>query len=185
MSISQTIAIGVLIVMAIAITAWWLYQRNRTQHLREHFGPEYDRRVTEAGDRRRAEAELARSESRVRNLKVRTLKDSDRIRFRHEWRLCQARFVDDPSGAVNDADRILTDIMRVRGYAVDDASARTTDVAAAYPDRAMDYREANDIVVEHRRGLASTEDLRKAFIDFRALFDEILGGRDEELRRVS
>jgi hypothetical protein len=185
MSISQMIAIGVVVIIAIAIAAWFVYQRNRSRHLREHFGPEYDRRVTELGDRRRAESELARSEARVRNLKIRALTNSDRARFREEWRLCQARFVDDPAGAVTDADRVLTDIMRARGYAVDDPSSRTTDITAAYPNHALEYREANDIVIQHHSGLASTEDLRRAFIDFRSLFEDILGGRDEELKRAS
>ena len=99
--------------------------------------------------------------------------------------MCQARFVDDPAGAVDDADRLVGEIMRARGYAMDDPSERLSDVCAAYPDRASDYRQANDILVSHRGGQASTEDLRKAFVHFRSLFDEMLGGQDEELKRVS
>jgi len=185
MPISEMIAIGVAIVLILAAAGWFMYQRQRSRRLREHFGPEYERKVTELGDRRRAESELARSEARVRNAKVRSLSVSDRSRFAAEWRLCQARFVDDPSGALDEADRILTDIMRTRGYAVDDPYNRTTDVCAAYPRHASAYREANEIVVQHRRGDASTEDLRRAFVDYRSLFDEILGGKDEELKRVS
>jgi hypothetical protein len=181
----QIIAIGAVIVIVAAAVAYLIYQRSRTQHLKDRFGSEYDRKVTEFGSRSKAESELARAEARVSNLKIRALSASDRTRFLDEWRLCQARFVDDPAGAVNEADRILTDIMQARGYAVDDPFSRTTDVAAAYPDHASAYREANDIVVRHRRGHSSTEDLRKAFINFRALFDEILGGADEKLRRVS
>jgi hypothetical protein len=102
-----------------------------------------------------------------------------------EWRLCQARFVDDPTGAVNQADQIVTTIMRTRGYAVDDPYDRVADVCAAYPNHAGGFREANEIVVRHHRGEASTEDLRRAFVNFRALFDEMLGGQDEELKRAS
>src|SRR5262245_53065356 len=181
----QLIAIGVVIVVIAAAVAWYLYQRNRTQHLKERFGTEYDRRVTEFGSRSRAESELERAEARVKNLKIRALSPSDRTRFLDDWRLCQARFVDDPAGAVNEADRILTDIMRARGDAVDDPYNRTTDVVAAYPNHATAYREANEIVVRHRRGHSSPEDLRRAFVNFRALFDEILGGEDEKLKRVS
>jgi hypothetical protein len=181
----QVIAIGVVIIIVVAAVGWLIYQRNRTQHLKDRFGSEYDRRVTEFGNRSKAESELERAEARVKNLKVRELSASDRTRFLDEWRLCQARFVDDPAGAVNEADRVLTDIMRTRGYAVDDPYSRTTDITAAYPNHASAYREANEIVVRHRRGHSSTEDLRKAFINFRALFDEILGGADEKLRRVS
>jgi hypothetical protein len=102
-----------------------------------------------------------------------------------EWRLCQARFVDDPAGAVTEADRILTEIMRSRGYTVDNSYDRLADICAAYPNTAPAYREANDILTRNRRHDASTEELRKAFVNFKSLFDDILGGQDEELRRVA
>ena len=182
MQIWQIIAICVGIAI-IAAVGWWIYDRNRTRHLRERFGSEYNRRVAERG-RRRAESELARRERSVQK-DVRPLTASERAKFLEEWKLCQARFVDDPPGALSEADRILSDIMRTRGYAADDPYNRLTDVCAAYPDQSSAYREANDIVVRHRRGDASTEDLRKAFVHFRALFDEILGGHDEELKRTA
>ncbi len=183
MQLWQTIAIGVAIVI-VAAAAWYVYQRNRTRHLQERFGPEYDRRISALGNRRRAESELAKSEARVAK-NVRGLSPSERSRFMDEWRLCQARFVDDPTGAVNQADQIVTTIMRTRGYAVDDPYDRVADVCAAYPNHAVGFREANEIVVRHHRGEASTEDLRRAFVNFRALFDEMLGGQDEELKRAS
>jgi hypothetical protein len=181
----QTIIIGVFIVLVALGVAWWIYQRNRTKHLRERFGPEYDRRIAERGGRRRAESELVKSEAKAEKLKVQPLSPSERTKFLGEWRLCQARFVDDPAGAVNEADRIVTEIMRVRGYAVDDPYDRVVDVCAAYPDHAPAYREANEIVVRQPSGDASTEDLRRAFVNFRSLFDEMLGGQDEELKRAS
>jgi hypothetical protein len=185
MQVWEMIAIGVAILVVVAIVGWIVYERNRSKHLRDRFGPEYDRRIAERGDRRRAEAELASSEKRAEELRVRPLSPSDRTRFLAEWRLVQSRFVDDPAGAVDDADRIVTEIMRTRGYSVDDPYDRVADVSAAYPSQASAYREANDIVTRHRRGNASTEDLRTAFVRFRSLFDEMLGGQDEELKRAS
>jgi len=184
MPLSQWILFAI-VVVALAAIAWLLYERNRTKHLRAHFGPEYDRHVSEVGNRRRAEAELARSEDRVRKATIRLLSESEQARFREEWKLCQARFVDDPAGALVDADRILIDIMRIRGYRVDDPINRVTDISAAYPNHSAELREANDIVMSHRRGNASTEDLRRAFIQFRSLFDEILGGKNGKLERAS
>src|SRR4051812_20904985 len=116
MQVWQIVAICVGIAI-LAVVGWWIYERNRTRYLRERFGSEYDRRVTQVGNRRRAESELARSEARVRKLQVRPLSASDRTQFLDKWRLCQARFVDDPAGAVEEADHIVSDIMRVRGYA--------------------------------------------------------------------
>jgi len=181
--------ISAIVIAAVAIfgaIGWLIYTRKRSERLRGHFGPEYDRRVTELhGDHRRAEAELTEREARVQKLKLRPLSSTDRATFVEEWRICQARFVDDPAGAVNDADQLVGDIMHARGYTIDERNDRWADLCAAYPKRASDVRDANDILLKHRRGAASTEDLRRAFVHFRSLFDEMLGGHDEELRRVS
>ncbi len=164
---------------------WLIYMQRRRRHLRERFGPEYHRTVAQVGDRREAEAELARREERVRNLKARPLSVSDRMRFSSEWMKCQTLFVDDPAGAVDQADQLITEVLRARGYAVLNPFDRMADISAAYPRHAEDYRTADEIVTRHHRGQASTEDLRAAFIHYRHLFDEILGGRDEELKRAS
>ena len=181
----QIVVIGVAAVIVIAVAGWLIYMQRRRHHLRERFGPEYDRTLTQVGDRGEAEAELARREQRVRNLKIRPLSVSDRIRLSSEWMKCQTLFVDDPAGAVDQADELITEVLRGRGYAVLSPYDRMTDISAAYPRSADDYRTADEIVTRHHRGQASTEDLRKAFIHYRRLFDEILGGKDEELKRAS
>jgi hypothetical protein len=141
--------------------------------------------VATIGDRRRAESDLTKSEQRAKKLSVQPLSASDRMRYLDEWRVCQARFVDDPPGALDDADSILTNIMRSRGLSGDDPDERLIDVCAAYPNHSSAFRESHDIMERHHRGTATTEDLRKAFVSYRALFDEMLGGHDEELRRAS
>jgi hypothetical protein len=185
MTTPQIIALIVLAAVIVIAAAWIANRRNRTRHLREHFGPEYDRRVAETGNRGRAEAELAASEARVRSVPRRPLSETERAHFLEEWKQCQARFVDDPAGALTEADHLLSEIMRVRGYNVDDAMNRTTDICAAYPMHAEGFREASDIVIRHRRSTASTEELRKAFLNFRNLFEEILGGPNERIQRAS
>ena len=184
----QTWQIAVLAIVAVGVLAaiaYWLTSQRRSRHLRDHFGPEYNRTIAETGSRRAAEAELERRENRIRNLEIRPLSASDKQRFREEWVLCQGQFVDDPAGAVNSADELLGDVLRARGYAADNPYDRISDISAAYPRHATRYRFAEDLVTRHRRGHGSTEDLRKAFVHYRALFDEILGGQDEELKRAS
>jgi len=181
----QIAAIAVVAIIIIAAIAFFVSRRRRSQHLREHFGPEYNRTVMETGNRRAAESELTRREERVRNLDVRPLSTSDKQRFREQWVHCQAQFVDDPAGAVNAADGLLTEVLRARGYAADNPYDRMADLSAAYPRHATRYRFAEDLITRHRRGQGSTEDLRRAFVHYRALFDEILGGQDEELKRAS
>jgi len=185
MQLWQIIAIVVIVAIVAAAVGWMVYRQRRSRYLRERFGPEYDRTVTEFGDRGRAESELANREQRIRNLKVRPLSFENREKFRAQWKQTQALFVDDPPRAVDAADNLLTDIMRVRGYSADNAYDRVADISAAYPRHATNYRLAGEIVSRHHRGSASTEDLRSAFIHYRALFDDILGGEDEELKRAS
>jgi len=181
----QIVAITTAVVLVIAVVAWLINEQNRRRHLRTHFGPEYDRVVSETGDLRQAESELTRREWRVRDLDIRPLSSVDRERFNTQWLQCQALFVENPTRAVDEADRILTDVIRARGYAADNPDERLADLSAAYPQHFQEYRFADEIMGRHRRGQATTEDLRRAFIHYRALFEDILGGQDEELKRAS
>jgi hypothetical protein len=181
----QIVVISVAVVLVLAAVGWLFYSRHRSQRLRTHFGPEYDRTVAEFGGRRQAESELARREQRVRNMEIRPLSPSDRQNLSAQWAECQVLFVDDPAGAVEQADGLITKLLRARGYSVENPYDRIADISAAYPRHANNYRIAEQIVTRHHRGQASTEDLRKAFIHYRALFDEILGGQYEELKRAS
>jgi hypothetical protein len=181
----QILTIIVAAAIILGLVGWLVYKQRRSHHLRRHFGSEYDRAVTELGSRNRAETELAKREQHVRRLDIRPLSVADRQKFAGQWMRCQTLFVDDPAGAVNESERILSEIMRARGYSADDPDERMADISAAYPQQATEYRRANEILDRHHRDEASTEDLREAFIHYRVLFDQILGGYDEELKRAS
>jgi hypothetical protein len=179
------VAICAVVVVVIAGISYLGYQQLRRRHLRLHFGSEYDRTISDLGDRRRAESELARRENRIRKLEIRPLSAADRVRFAEQWQLCQAQFVDDPEGAVIEAEDLVGEIMSSRGYASGTFEERIADVSAAYPDRSRDYRTASEIADRQRHGMVSTEELRKSFVCYRALFNELLGGDYEELKRAS
>ena len=98
---------------------------------------------------------------------------------------CQAHFVDGPGRAVDEADRLVTDIIRTCGYATEDMDERFGDISAAYPDVANGYREAYKIVAGYRRRSASTEDLRRAMVCYRELVDELLKSKRAELEQAS
>jgi len=173
MSTATVIAIFAAFVL-IAVIAWMYENRRRSHLLHHHFGPEYDRLVHERGSRRRAEHELADRAKRVKGLTIRPLLAGERAHYAELWRAQQIRFVDDPRGAVSEADRLVEEVMRLRGYPVGDFEQRAADVSVDHPRVVENYRLAHDIALRHERGQASTEELRKAMIYYRALFEDLL-----------
>ena len=77
------IVIAAVIVVAIVVLAVFTMQRRR--HLKEQFGPEYDRLVDSTGGRRAAESELRERERRHESLDVRPLDPATRDRYVVAW----------------------------------------------------------------------------------------------------
>jgi len=156
---------------------------NRTKRLQNAFGPEYDRTVDEAGSRSQAESELRERQKRHAELDLQPLDPDVREDYIEHWRATQERFVDDPHGATIEADHLVLEVMRVRGYPVEDIDQRAADISVEYPELVGNYRSAHDVAVRQSVGEATTEDLRNAMRHYRALFNELLEtGAAERLR---
>jgi predicted nucleic acid-binding protein len=167
------IGIGV-VVLVVALLAWSAYRSRRRKGLQESFGPEYDRTVADAPSRREAESDLSERQKRREELEITPLEPESRDRYAGEWRRAQERFVDDPPAAFGDADRLIQDVMRERGYPVSDFDQRAADVSVDHPEVVSNYRAAHGISIANERGKATTEDLRTAMVHYRALFVELL-----------
>jgi hypothetical protein len=167
--------IAILIVLVLlAAAAVLVGRRQRTRRLQDRFGPEYDRTIAAAGDRRSAENELQERTARRERLQIAPLDPAARDRYVAAWHATQARFVDEPAEATREADRLITSVMRDRGYPVDDFDQRTADVSVDHPQVVDDYRAAHAIAAANERSEASTEDLRQALVHYRSLFEELL-----------
>jgi hypothetical protein len=178
------VVIAVVAVAVIAGVVVAALRTRRTHELKERFGPEYDRVAADAPTRREAEAELHERTKRREGLDIRPLDPGARDRYLDEWEEVQARFVDDPPGAVADADTLIQRVMRERGYPVDDFETRAADVSVDHPHVVENYRAAHGISTAYERGNAGTEELRHAVTHYRALFQELLEtGRTEEVAR--
>jgi hypothetical protein len=175
----------VVVAAVVAIAVWLLMKRRKTTALRARFGPEYDRLLQSAMTPDEAERELEQRQRRVASFTLRSLSAEEADRFVQSWRTVQARFVDDPRTAVNEADRLIEDVMRARGYPVEDTVHRLDDLSVDHAPVLNHYRSAREIIVRHGRGEASTEDLRNAMVHFRALFDELVGAHRGDVRRAS
>jgi len=165
-------------VAAVAVVLWLVIEGRRRAHLRKRFGPEYDRTVHETGSERRAEAELDARARRVSRLQIRPLSAADGARFAEAWHAVQIRFVDEPTAAITEADRLVGEVMAVRGYPLGDFDQRAADVSVDHPRVVANYRAARDIAQRQGRGETNTEDLRQAIIHYRALFEDLLGHDD-------
>jgi hypothetical protein len=166
------VAIVTLVVLAIIVNA---FNRRRTQKLRAQFGPEYDRTVALAGGHRsKAEARLAERSERVHKLNIRSLNSVERDSYIAEWGRVQAHFVDAPTVAVVEADKLIGDLMAQCGYPVGNFEQRAADVSVDHPIVTQNYRAAHDIALRQSSGRATTEELRQAMIHYRALFGELV-----------
>jgi hypothetical protein len=161
-------------VIAIAAGAWFYYQRNTSKRLKERFGPEYDRTVERLNNRDDAEKELRAREARVTRYKIVALSKEDSRRYHDKWVAVQAQFVDEPKVAVSEANFLIQEVMRKRGYPVSDFEQSAADLSVEHPVVVENYRTANSIAERNKRGAADTEELRRAFVSYRALFEDLL-----------
>lgn len=169
-----TLLIGILVLALIFGAAWMLLRKRQSHDLRERFGPEYDRAVDAHGSRTKAEADLLARKRRVEKMKLVPLAPEQAHRFAEEWRLLQSRFVDNPQGVLMDADRLVSELMRQRGYPMGDFESRAADISVDHPAVVHHYRSALAIAQRDARGEADTEALRQAVVHYRALFSELL-----------
>jgi hypothetical protein len=174
MSTGTIVIIVIAVVVILALAAFVLQPQMKRRRLRATFGPEYDRTVAEKDDRREAERELSRREQRHAKLELRPLPAAARQQYTEDWTKVQEQFVDDPARAVGTADSLVTSIMAERGYPTEGYDQQLADLSVEHASTMEHYRAAHDITVRHNNDAASTEDLRKAMVHYRELFEDLL-----------
>jgi hypothetical protein len=176
---AQTWAIAILVLVALVAIGWLITRQRNSRRLADRFGPEYRRVIAERGDRAKAETELRARERRVERFKIEPLTPADAERFDDRWRELQTHFVDDPRVVVGEADGLVRDLMAKRGYPMADFERQAADISVDHPRLVENYRAAHAIGVLNERGEASTEQLRKALVYYRDLFDDLLEVRTQ------
>ena len=173
------IVAGVVVIALLALAAWFFSQKKKqSARLQQRFGAEYDRTVGELGGRTKAESELKAREERVEHLTITPLAPAEAARFSQAWNALQGRFVDNPKGVVLQADQLIRELMLKRGYPMGDFERRAADISVDHPAVVENYRAAQAIAAHDERGEADTEELRKAVVHYRVLFDEMLEVRE-------
>ena len=167
-------AVVVIVVAAVIVAAGFVSSRKKTRRLKQHYGREYERLVSETGGQKAAEKELTARERKRDKLDIVPLTPAALSDFTTRWHQVQTGFVDNPATAVGVADRLVTEVMRERGYPVDDFDQRAADISVDHPQIVENYRAAHGIHLSQQDGDVSTEEQREAFVHYRALFEELL-----------
>jgi hypothetical protein len=162
-----------LLALVILVVALVVGRRARTRRLKERFGPEYER-MAAAGGSAAADQELAERERLHDQLDIRALTATAREEFAQRWRAVQTGFVDDPADALSEADRLVIEVMRMRGYPVDDFDRRAANISVDHPTVVEDYRAAHAVSHARPGEQVGTEARRHAFVHYRSLFDTLL-----------
>ncbi|OLF14639.1 hypothetical protein [Actinophytocola xanthii] len=180
MSTGAIIALVIVVLAVLAVVGWFVSQRMHSRKLRDRFGPEYDRRVSETGDRRKAERELIEREKRHARLQLRPLPDGARERYAEQWGLVQEEFVDRPGDAVVGAEALVQTVMRERGYPIEEFEQQAEDLSVEHGTAVPHYRAAHEIRIKHERAEATTEELRTAMVEYRKIFVSLVGVDSEQ-----
>lgn len=170
------IAVAVVAVVAVVI----VLRERRTSSLRERFGPEYERTMQQQSGRRAAERDLRNRQKQRARLEIRPLPEPARAQYAAEWRAVQERFVEQPSSAVLAADALVRRVMSDEGYPVENFNAQSDLVSVDHPRVVENYRLAHDVYERTQAQQASTEDMRRALLSYRSLFDELLAAGSAE-----
>lgn len=184
MDTTVIVLIVVVVLLVAALAAVLLSRKRNSKRLQDHYGPEYERSLSETGDRKEAEARLLEREERHRSLDVRDLEPAERERYGASWNDIQRDFVDDPTRALRSADSLVDDVMRTRGYPVDDFERQAEDVSVEHPDVVRHYREARAVRDATEDGAVDTERQRHAVTSYRSLVEALLGHGDESGHRI-
>ncbi len=164
----------VAIALVVALVVLAARRNRRRSALRERFGPEYDEAVRRGKDRRAVEERLEALARRRDSLEIHDVEPQEHERFAQRWDAAQLRFVDDPGQAVADADALVNDVLRSRGYPVENFDDRAALVATDHQDVVEGYRRAHDTFAAHLQGgSGDTEELRQAFVGYRDVFTRL------------
>jgi len=181
---TNTIVMIIVVALVLLVVGGFLgvlfVRRQRTKRLQNKFGAEYDRAVDQVGDRSEAEDELEARVEHVESLDIQPLSEEQKEHFVREWQTAQAKFVDEPIVAIQEADQLIKEIMEAKNYPVDNFEQRAADISVDYPDLVVNYRDMRDIVSRSQHEEISTEDMRQAMIHCRALIEELIGTKVNE-----
>jgi hypothetical protein len=174
MSNTTLIVLVIALLIVVGLVSMVVARRERSKRLEERFGPEYERTISVVGDQSQAEKELEQRIAHKKALNIRPLTAEEVNRYALQWQDVQRDFVDEPLNALQKADQLIQEVMRLRGYPVEDFEERAALISVDYPQLVLDYRGMHGIAVKDIKDQVTTEDMRQAMVHARALFESLI-----------
>jgi FtsZ-interacting cell division protein ZipA len=176
------IVLIVVAVVAVLLVAFLVYRRRRGQReqqerqerARQEYGAEYERLAEERGSEEEAEQELRERRERVEG-DVRPLSEESLRGYEERWLRVERTFVDDPGAALNEADRVVEEILVERNFPTGSRQEASEGVGVMHPGVGEEFREAQRT---HRdatgsEGEADLEGMRRAIQKYRSVYERL------------
>lgn len=169
------VAIVVIVLVALLISRQRRQQQQeRQEEARREYGSEYERAVEEHGSEREAEQELRERRERLED-EVRPLSEENRRLYDERWERVERTFVDDPGASLDEADRLIAEILAERNFPSDSRQEASSGVGVVHPEIADDFREAQRVHQEAAAspGEADLEKMRQAIQKYRSVYQRL------------
>lgn len=174
------IIVLIAVVVVVALVVFFLYRRRqqqqeRQEQARQDYGPEFERLAQERGSEREAEQELRERRERIES-ETQTLSQESRERYDEQWRQVEQTFVDDPKASLDDADRVVAEMLTERNFPTDSRQEASEGIGAVHPGVVEDFKEAQKVRQESLTDSGSEADLdkmRQAIQKYRSVYQQL------------
>ncbi len=162
------------VIVATGAAIWALVREHSERTRAKRFSEVWEARAFSA---KQSGPELVEERARTTAMRVKPLAEDARIQFRANLLRTRVRFVDEPTRALGEVDRLVSEIMHARGVPAWTLERdQATPLAWRHPELEEQYRTAKRIANANDRGGASREEVRQAFSSYNAICDRLLNG---------
>lgn len=169
MLIAAGVAVLVIVVLVVILAVTRGRRRKEQDRLRSRYGREYDATISDKGKREGMD-DLAHREEERRSLTLRDPDETKRAELRERMAQLQYRFVEDPGDVMLEAQRVVVDGLRARGYPVaEDRERALRMLSVDHPDQTPPLRTLLAGSYGHDIGR-----MREIFLEARRSLREVL-----------
>jgi len=167
----------ILALLAGVLPTWLAMRRRRPTYFHRRFGYDHDLSLEDENTPPHVTEGVDAQNGRSNTFTIQPLTSTNKVYATSLWQSIQALFVDEPKVAIEEAEDLLMEVMRQRGFPSGDFEQLLADLTADYPWLLENYRALRTIKRRQDHGEATTEDLRQALLLYRSILDDLLEDR--------